>query len=113
MFIPQEQRQHGPDVKVGAIAAAINDTEEMLHRDGWVNGNPRRLGCSQQCVGIALATVSRKNRIEYYRVNAVLLQAAHIQTGKQWGNITVWNDAEGRTIEDVWDLFRIARELVR
>ena len=113
MFVPQEQRQHGPGVKVGAIETTINDTEELLRREGWVNGNPRRLGCSQSCVGIALATVTRKNLIEYYRVNDVILQAAHIQTGKYWGNIPDWNDAEGRTIEDVWDLLRIARELAR
>jgi hypothetical protein len=111
MFVPQEQRQHGPGIKVGAIESTINAAEKTLRLNGWVNGHPRRTPCPQTCMGIALAMHNQTYDVDYFRVHDLMLQAAHIQTGKRWRDIPQYNDAKGRTVEDVWGVFQIAREL--
>lgn len=110
MFLPQELR---PEIKVGVAESIIDATEQVIRSSGWANGNPRRMGCSQTCIGIALAMQARSYDVSYFRVHDLLLQAAQIQTGKRWRDVPEYNDDPARTLDDVWGLFKIARDLAR
>lgn len=106
MFLPQEIR---PEVKVGAVELALEAAERYLRANGWTNGHPIRTGSSQPCIGQALA---QGRTVEYFRLHDLVREAAQIQTGKCWRDVPDYNDAP-RTIEEVWGVFKIARDLAR
>lgn len=97
MFIPQEDRQDGPRIGIAIICA---DTAALLREVGWLPMNPIRAGKAGMCLGVALATVAHHNW-GYSAIVPLVLQSAYIQTGKQWRDIPDYNDAPGRTFDEV------------
>jgi hypothetical protein len=71
------------------------------------------------CIGSAIATVVSKNMLSwtrehntsYHDVAEVMLAAMQKQTGQQWESMPGYNDAPGRTREEVRAVMRLAREL--
>lgn len=118
MFLPQEDRFDGPALKRNSVMQIIGEAETLLDREGWINRNPVGSGRNGYCIGSAIATVvgkqmfwTRENNTNYHDVAEVMLAAMQKQTGKQWGSMPMYNDAPGRTREEVRAVMRMAREL--
>ena len=91
------------------ISTILNDIEADLHLNGWINAHPRRVGSNKLCLGIAAARNCRD--VEFWKVHALLLQAANIQTGKEWCDVAHYNDVSSRTFGDILGVLQIARQL--
>jgi hypothetical protein len=98
MFVPQEDRTTGPQVGIATVCA---DAAALLRKEGWLPMNPVRAGKPGFCLAVALATVAHYNWGYYSTIIPLILQAAYIQTGKQWRDIPQYNDAPGRTFEEI------------
>lgn len=105
MFVPQEDRHHGPKVD-----DVLDVTAKILKAEGWVNANPVASGKRGNCLGMAIARAAF-GHTEYFKVHAKVLEAAMIQTGRRWRDVPQYNDAPGRTFADVLEVIRIARTL--
>jgi hypothetical protein len=119
MFLPQEDRFNGAsDLKRISIMQVIGEAETLLDRVGWINRNPVGSGRTGYCLGSAIATVvgrnmfwTRDNNTNYHDVAEVMLTAMQKQTGRQWGSMPEYNDAPGRTREDIRTVMKLAREM--
>jgi len=118
MFLPQEDRFDGPALKRSSIVQIIDEVEGLLDKEGWINRNPVGSGRRGYCIGSAIATVvgrpdswTREQSIKYSEVAEVMLAAMQTQTGRQWESMPRYNDAPGRTREDVRNVMKLAREI--
>lgn len=107
MFVPQESRNNGPALKRGLISEVIDDATDLLRQQGWLPMNPVRAGKQGTCVGRALARATF-GRIEYFKVHDAVLLAARDYTGHEWRDVPQFNDAAGRTVEDVFAVMALA-----
>ncbi len=110
MFVPQENRHDGPILKRDVISEVIYDTADLLLRDGWVNANPILYGGGRHCLAQALS-LSAIDKIDYWQVEAAVFSAIRELHGGQWRDIADWNDAPGRTFDDVMAALQLATQV--
>jgi hypothetical protein len=70
--------------------------------------NPNLSSKPGVCLGMALARASFGGISYSAIIQPAVLQAAHIQTGKRWRDIPEYNDAPGRTFEEVLTVLEMA-----
>lgn len=108
MFVPQENRQDGPRVGIATVCAEAAD---LLCNQGWLPMNPNRTSEPGLCAAVALVMSCPLDGSYSNAIVPAVLMAAHIQTGKQWRDIPQYNDAPGRTFEEVLAVLDAASRL--
>lgn len=108
-----EEWRISPDM----IADALEETADLLERDGWIQGayaNPQ----GQHCIVGAMSMVAdetakvRPHAFRYFLIEAV----QHVIPPEQvrsTSTIVDWNDTQGRTKQEVLDTLRLAAKIER
>lgn len=93
----------------------FQEAAELLRQGGWQPMNPVLAG-SGNCLATAVAVVALRAiyhsvPVPYHVVESIVLTAIQIQTARRWRSIPDYNDAPGRTLDEVLSVLQIAAEL--
>lgn len=94
---------------MNAVVDILKGAQEFVSR-GWVQYVAQRgeRVCTAQALSSSITELGLDNenhRWEFNRSAETLMKAIQEQYGPEWGSIPQWNDAPGRTQEEVIDTF--------